>query len=144
MPHPPLPHPVPSPAHVRLRHRGVSLSAFSAVVAVAVLLMAGLVVDGGAKAADQRESEAIAARAARVGVDAGAVAGIQGRPGATQVVAAARASLREQGREGSVTMLASGVLSVQVHHRTPTTFLTLVGITELSSDGEAAAQLRQR
>jgi hypothetical protein len=122
----------------------VSLSAFSAVVAVALLLMAGLVVDGGAKAADQRESEAIAARAARTGVDAGAVAGVQGRPGGVQAVAAARASLREQGREGSVTLLPSGVLRVRVEHRTPTTFLGLIGVTELSSDGQAAAQLRQR
>lgn len=122
--------------------RGVSLSAFTAVVVVALLLMAGLVVDGGRKAAGQRESEAVAAQAARVGADASSTAAVQGLPSGASAVAAARTSLRAQGRTGTVTLHAGGVLEVRVVHSTPTTFLSLIGIEELSANGQAAAQLR--
>ncbi|MGJ6979110.1 hypothetical protein ACSDQ9_01075 [Aestuariimicrobium soli] len=124
------------------RERGVSLSAFTAVVVVALLLVAGLVVDGGQRAAAQRESEAVAAQAARVGVDASSTAVVQGRTGGPAAVAAARASLRSQGRSGTVTLRPGGVIEVRVLHDSPTTFLSLIGIDRLPAGGQAAARLR--
>lgn len=125
------------------RQRGASLSAFSAVVMVALFLVTGLVVDGGQKAAAQRESEAAAAQAARIGVDAGAVAAVQGRPSGAVAVAAARASLRSQGVAGRVSLLPGGVLHVRVERSVPTVFLSLIGVGSLSADAEAAAQLHE-
>lgn len=109
-----------------------------AVVAVALLLMAGLVVDGGAKVAGDRRAEAVAARAARAGADAAAsmhAAGAEGTPAAHR---AARDVLERAGVAGEVTVSGDRV-RVNTSITVKVTFLSLIGVDALSASGSAEA-----
>lgn len=105
-------------------------------------MMAGLVIDGGAKAAAQRDAQGAANQAARAGVDAGAAASVQGRDAQAAARAAALASLSDQGLKGSVTMSGTDLLQVTVDHQASTTFLSLFGIDHLQADAQASSSLR--
>lgn len=129
-------------AHPGRGERGASLSAHVAVVVVALLAIAGLVIDGGAKIAAIRAAEGAALQAARAGADAGAGA----RAGGLAVdVAAARtaaaAVLADRGVDGSVTV-ADGRVTVTTRAGAPTVFLSLIGVDEVTASGEASADLR--
>ena len=56
------------------RQRGASMSVLVCLLVPTLLLCIGLAVDGAAKAAADRQAEAVAAQAARTGVDAAAPA----------------------------------------------------------------------
>lgn len=58
--------------------RGLSLSPFLVILLPALLVMIGLVVDGGAQAAAARHAERVAASAARAGSDAAAADRLSG------------------------------------------------------------------
>lgn len=122
--------------------RGQALSAFVSVVVVALLLMAGLVVDGGAKAAAARSANYAAAEAARAAVDAGTTARLSGRPSAEIVRLAGERALADRGVAGSV-HVAAGRVSVTTEVSTRTVFLTLIGIGELTASGRAEAELHR-
>lgn len=121
--------------------RGQALSVLVVGVVVTLLLVAGLVVDGGAKASAVRRAQAAAAQAARAAVDAGAVSRSAGASLDVQAVrSAARAVLVERGVVGDVE-IAGGVVTVRSSDTERTLFLTLLGITELTGTGEASAGL---
>lgn len=121
--------------------RGASLSALFAVVVVALLLVAGLVVDGGAQNSAQRRAEAVAAQAARAGADADTTARLAGGRDRNAVLAAARQVLTSEGLDGEVTVQGDRVV-VRTRTTAETTFLSLIGIKRLRARGEAAAELR--
>lgn len=126
--------------------RGASLSVFVAVVVAVLLLLTGLVVDGGAKTAADREAEVAAAQAARAGADAAARHRLVGRDGSAAAVAEARSSLASHTdvSVGEVRMDASGRLVVTTTRTVPTMFLGLIGIEQLTGHGQAEADLLRR
>lgn len=133
-------------ARARLRvpardERGQAVSTLVAVVMAALFLVTGLVVDGGAKVAATREAAAVAAEAARAGVDASADSRASGR---TVDVAAARAAaqrvLADRGVSGAVGVEA-GVVRVTTTVSARTVFLSAVGMNELTGRGESSASL---
>lgn len=121
--------------------RGASASVFVAVAMLALVLVAGLVVDGGAQVRAERLAQVAAARAVREGSDARAPSALVGQDGAAPALAAARDSLASDGVQGSVELDGDAVV---VHTTTSvdTVFLSLVGIDHLSAHGQARGVLR--
>ena len=66
---------------IRHRQRGISVSVLVALLIPVLLLCIGLAVDGAAKAAAGRRAEAVAAQAARAGMDAAAPHLVSGADG---------------------------------------------------------------
>lgn len=121
--------------------RGTALSTMVAVVFVALFAVTGLVVDGGAQAAARARAAAGALDAARATADAGSGARASGRqPDLGAMLAEGRRVLSERGLDGDV-VAEAGVVRVRATASTPTIFLSLIGVTELSASGEASAGL---
>lgn len=126
------------------RERG-SLTLMLAVLMVALLALAGLVIDGGRKLNENASAYAIAQEAARAGagmVDRSAAyssGAFRVDPG--QAVAAARAYLANAGYRGSVSVDGADRIRVTVTITEPTLVLSLVGINTLHATGTAVASL---
>ena len=122
--------------------RGVSLSSFFAVLVLALLLVAGLVVDGGAQALAARRAELLASAAARAGADATATSRLAGQsPDVAAAVAAAQRVLAADSEvSGEVTVVA-GRIRVTTTGAARTVFLSLIGIPRLEVRGSAEAEL---
>lgn len=111
-----------------------------AIVAPALLLLVGLVVDGGGQLTAVQQAEGVAAQAARAGVDAGAGADIAGRTDPTSARIAAETFLRDAGATGTVRVEGQQVtVTTAVTYRT--SFLGLIGVHTLTGTGEATARL---
>ena len=124
--------------------RGQSLSAFVAVVVMALLRGAGLGVDGGAPAAASGRAEQAAAQAARAAADATAPTRAAGVPvDAGAAVRAGESSLAATGVAGTV-RLEGGRVRVETGTTVPTVILSLIGVRSLSARGSAEADLRTR
>jgi predicted extracellular nuclease len=122
------------------------VSIFVAISVVGLLLIIGLVADGGVKVRAIQQADALAAEAARA---AGQVidvpAAVQGsavrvnRQGAHD---AASAFLAAAGVRGTVTVAPDGeAIQVTVTITRPTVFLSLIGITQVSATGHASVTL---
>ena len=124
--------------------RGQALSVFVAVAVVALLLVCGLVVDGGAQAGAVRKAETAAALAARAAADATAPARRAGvAPRRAAAVRAAEQVLAGYPDLTGQARLVDGAVEVHTQGRVDTGFLRLVGITTLGASGSATAELRQ-
>lgn len=122
--------------------RGASLSVLVLLVVTALLLVAGLVVDGGAQSAAARRAEQAASEAARAAVDAGATARAAGQAAShATMTAAGHEVLDARDVEGTVSLVA-GRVRVETRTSTETIFLSLIGINGLRATGEAEAELR--
>lgn len=121
--------------------RGQALTAFVAVVVSALLLVTGLVVDGGRQATATRSASAAAAAAARAATDAGARDRLSGGTGTLVAANAARSHLDAAGLDGTVTTLVDGRVRVQTTRRVQTVFLSLIGIRDLPARGDATSEL---
>jgi len=122
--------------------RGASLSVFVATVVVALLAVAGLVIDGGAQAAAARECQLVASEAARAASDAGALnraAGLAVDPGAMR--AAASEVLATHPRVQGDVQVSGGQVVVSTRATISTTFLSLIRITTLAASGHATVTL---
>ncbi|MGL5405273.1 MAG: pilus assembly protein TadG-related protein [Propionibacteriaceae bacterium] len=132
--------------HLRLqfsRHdRGLSTSAFFAVSVVAIMAIAGLVIDGGAQISAARRAETTAQAAARISTDAWAGSRLAGKPDSNAAIAAGQQYLSQQEMAGNVDVRGSDVV-VTTEITVPTTFLSLVGVTQLHAHGSAQAVLRR-
>ena len=127
---------------LRRGERGGSQSILLLGVVVALVLSAGLVVDGGRKTAAARDAEAVAAGAARAGLNAAATRRLAGRADTTAAVSAARSFLAGAPEvSGSVQLLPGGRLRVTTQSTQPTRYLSLVGIPTVTGRGEATADL---
>jgi len=122
--------------------RGASMTAMVAVLLPALLVVIGLVVDGGAQAAAVARAERVAAAAARAASDATAQTRLGGGPVITgpAITAAQRLIAAEEGVSGSVEVSGDRVI-VHTTCSAPTTMLSLIGITQLRGTGTAAAAL---
>lgn len=123
-----------------------SVTLFGVVAGLALLVLVGLVVDGGAKVRAVQRADAIAAEAARAGGQAILLpAAIQGQPprvDPTAALAEANAFLGRRGVTGTVAVTGGGrSLDVQVETSSPTVFLGLIGISDLKATGHASAIL---
>ena len=126
----------------RRDERGGSQSILLLGVVVALVLSAGLVVDGGRKTAAARDAEAVAAGAARAGLNAGATGRLAGRANTAAAVSAARSFLAGAPNvSGSVQLLPGGRLRVTTQSTTSTRYLSIVGINTVTGRGEATAEL---
>jgi len=120
----------------------MSLSPFIAVLLPALLVMIGLVVDGGAQAAAANRAERIAAAAARAASDDTAAARLAG--GQLNVAHAITVAQQRVAAETGVSAQVSvqgGQILVRTKVVTATTLLNLIGINELTATGSAQAQL---
>lgn len=123
-----------------------SASLFLVITMLGLLVLAGLVVDGGAKLRATQRADHAAAEAARAAGQAinlpaaidGAAPGVDARA----AVAAATAHLTATGVTGTVTVTEGGTtLSVTTSETAPTVFLGLIGITTLPVTGHATVTL---
>lgn len=121
-----------------------SVSVYLAVWAVAMMAMAGLVIDGGAAIAARARAADLAEQAARAGADALSPASLRGLDPTDLRVdpAAARAAadrvLALGGATGEVTIAGLNV-SVTAHVPRQATVLTAVGINDLTGTATATA-----
>ena len=120
------------------------VTAFVVVIMVALLAMAGLVIDGGDALAAKRRAINEADAAARVGAQALDVAGYRAAgtfaPDPDTAVAAARAFLARTGDVGEVAVHGDQVV-VTVHLNQPTTLLGIVGVRSMTLTGTGSAHL---
>jgi Flp pilus assembly protein TadG len=120
-----------------------SLTLFTVVIAFALFLLGGLVVDGGEKLTAARRASDVAEQAARAGAQAVSVTSLRnsGRlaldPAAAQ--AAARAYLKNSGEQGLV-RVDGDVITVTTTVSRPTVILGLVGIGQVSATGTGSAR----
>jgi Flp pilus assembly protein TadG len=115
-----------------------------AVLMLALLLFAGLVIDGGRKLNATQKAYAIAQEAARAGADqvntSAAYSSGTFKVSPQQALAAARAYLTSAGYQGSVSVSGNKItVTAWVVERT--TILSLIGIGTLKSEGRAVASL---
>ena len=127
---------------IRRDERGGSVYILAIMSLASIMLLLGLVVDGGTKVAAATEAEAAAAAAARAGVNAAAPAQLAGYPADTAAAAqAARSHLLQAGVQGTVTVLPGGNLQVTTSQTRPTVFLSMIGINQVTGTGHAEANL---
>ncbi|WP_168207307.1 hypothetical protein [Microlunatus elymi] len=130
--------------------RGQALSVFVLVATAALILVAGLVVDGGQKAAAVSRAESVAAGAARAAADAGAsgsfatgessgLAGGSARSAARNYLAGAATGPGPQ--VGGSVQIRGGTVIVTTHATARTIFLSVIGIDSVTGTGEATARV---
>ncbi|MCK9871422.1 pilus assembly protein TadG-related protein [Nocardiopsis dassonvillei] len=120
------------------------MSLFFAVGLVGLLLVAGLVLDGGAQLRATQRAQGLAEEAARAGAQAvdvdALMRGQEPRLDSSLARSTAQSYLTTAGATGTVTAGLETV-SVDVTITTPTLFLSLIGLPELSGSGSATARL---
>lgn len=122
-----------------------SLTLMLAMLMVALLALAGLVIDGGRKLNENAGAYAAAQEAARAG--AGMVDRSTAYSSGTfrvdpgQAVAAARAYLASAGYRGTVSLSGNNQIQVTVTVTEPTLVLSLIGIDSMTAHGTAVASL---
>lgn len=124
-----------------------SLTLFTAVLALGLMVMAGLVIDGTGKLRAARRADGIAEEAARAGADSlNAVAARAGQVAIVDqraAIAAANDYLIAAGVRGTVTAVGPNEIVVTVTVHQPTAILSLVGIQSWTVTGHAVADLEQ-
>jgi Flp pilus assembly protein TadG len=129
----------------RLKGDSGSLTLMLAALFVALLALAGLVIDGGAKLDAASNATAIAQEAARAGADqvnqptAYSSGSFVVNP--ALAVSAARQYLTSAGYTGAVTVTGNTTIRVVVRVRVRAQVLSLIGIDWLNSSGSATATL---
>lgn len=123
-----------------------SVTLFVCIAAVGLLVMVGLVVDGGAKVRALQRADRLAAEAGRAGGQAidvpAAIAGDAPTLNPQAAVIATQAYLRANGVSGTVSMADAGkALVVDVTTTADTVFLGLIGINRLTVHGSAKVLL---
>jgi Flp pilus assembly protein TadG len=120
-----------------------SISLYFAIIAIAALVMAGLVIDGGAALATREKAADLATQAARAGAAALTPTSLRGEPGNLQVdpAAAQQAVNRLLGAAGATgTATVSGdTVTVQVTVPRHTVILSAVGVDDISQTASASA-----
>jgi Flp pilus assembly protein TadG len=124
------------------RDRG-SISLYFAIITLAALMMAGLVVDGGAALSTRERAADVATQAARAGANAlappslrGLPTGLRADPQAAQ--AAADRVLAAAGATGEVSVSGDTVM-VTAHVRKRAAILSVVGVNDLSQSASSNA-----
>lgn len=122
-----------------------SLSLMLIVMFAALVALAGLVIDGGAKLNQDETAYSIAQEAARAG--AGTVNRSAAYTSGTfvvsqqQAITAARAYLVSAGYRGAVAAAGTKSITVTVTITRPTSVLSIIGIDSMTTQGTAVASL---
>ena len=117
------------------------MSPFFAVITVALIMSAGLVIDGGQKVAATSRAETAAAGASRAAGNAAATQQLGVADPAEAAVRAARGYLAGQpGVRGSVS-ISRGIVTVRTSATEPTIFLSMIGIAAVTGTGAAEANI---
>lgn len=107
----------------------------------AMILMIGLVVDGGQKTRADQTAQTAAAAAARAATDAAATDQLGGRAGTAIAVRAARGYLSQAGVTGTVQVAGGGRVTITTSSTARTQFLSLIGINTVEGRGHAESTL---
>lgn len=119
----------------------MSLSVLVLLWIGAIILVAGLVVDGGQQVTAARRAESAAGGAARAAADAGGTYRLAGRTDPGAALAAARAFLTStEGVTGRASVHA-GIVRVETESSAPTIFLSVLGISRVQAAAAAEADL---
>ena len=122
-----------------------SITLMLLVLFVALIALAGVVIDGGAKLNQAENANAIAQEAARAGAGRVSPANAYSTGSFTvdqgQALAAARQYLAAAGYHGSVSPVGTESIQVTVTVTAPTRVLSIIGIGSMSSTGSATASL---
>lgn len=135
-----------------LRHRladtdreAGSVTVFATITVLGILILCGLVVDGGAKLRAVQHADRVATEAARAAgqaADVAALASGEARVDRQAAVDAATAFLTAAGATGTATVSADGTsVEVTVTATAPTVFLGLIGIPGFTVAGHGQATL---
>jgi Flp pilus assembly protein TadG len=135
-----------APALRRSRYLGDergTVTVFVVAMTTALLLVAGLVFDGGRMIAAQRDADAVAGAAARAGVQGVDEAGLRQTDGAP--VNASDAQVRVQRYLATTTYTGAAVVvgdtvTVDVHRTQPLQILSLAGLHSSSITGTGSAR----
>lgn len=119
--------------------RGQSVSVFVTVVFAAMIMTAGLVIDGGQKITAASRAEAAAAGAARAAANAGVTQTLAGESPGNASVRAARAFLAGQPDVTGSASVSGGVVTVRTRASERTLFLSIVGISSVTATGFAVS-----
>ncbi|UQN31830.1 hypothetical protein, partial [Brachybacterium kimchii] len=114
------------------------------VAVLSLMLVVGLVVDGGAKATAISEASSLAQQAARAGsqrLDSLPADGASASLDASTAAADARGYLSQAGANGTVTVIDPTTIEVTVTSTESTIFLGLVGINTVSGTRTARVDL---
>jgi hypothetical protein len=129
------------------RERG-TITLMLLVMFVALLALAGIVIDGGAKLDQAENANAIAQEAARAGAglvnQAKALATGSFTVGQSQALTAAQQYLARAGYHGTVAPDGPDAIRVTVRVTAPTHVLSIIGIDSMTSTGSATASLVTR
>jgi hypothetical protein len=121
--------------------RGLSITPFVSVIFAALILTAGLVIDGGQKVAATSRAETAAAGASRAAGNAAATQELgAGNPAGAAVTAARNYLAGQPGVTGSVTVRA-GVVEVTTRATERTILLAVIGIDAVTGTGRAEASI---
>ncbi len=123
-----------------------AVTLFVAITVVGLLVLAGLVVDGGATVRAVQRADRVAAQAARAAGQAvdiqGVLAGDEFGVDRRAALVAADAYLRAAGSDGSARVVDGGAgIAVTTTASVPTVFLGLIGIPEFNVQGSATVAL---
>lgn len=122
-----------------------SITLMLAALGVALIALAGIVIDGGAKLRAAENADAVAQEAARAG--AGMVNQSTAYAKGTfvvdqaQAITAARAYLAAGRYQGTVSAQGQQAIQVTVTVTKPTSVLSIIGIDSMTSTGRATASL---
>jgi Flp pilus assembly protein TadG len=122
-----------------------SVTVFAAITVLGILILCGLVVDGGAKLRAVQHAERVATEAARAAgqaADVAALAGGEARVDRQAATDAGTAFLAAAGATGTATVSTDGTsVEVTVTATAPTAFLGLIGIPAFTVTGHGQATL---
>ena len=129
----------------RQRNERGSISIWVVTATIVMMTLVGLAVDLGGQVHAQQRAHDVAAQAARAGgQQVEAAPAVEGRYVALDTAAARRAAeqyLAAAGVEGTVTVTDGTTLVVRVTDIYEPTFLSMVGIGDLTVTGDASARL---
>jgi len=132
----------------RLRADDGTLTLFTAITVIGLLVALGFIVDAGQKLQAAEQAQAIAEEAARAGAGQVNQSAAYAHGGTFTVdpaaaVAAARAYLAGSGYPGAVTVTGDRTIQVTVTVTRPAAFTAIIGISQVSATQTATANLFQ-
>ena len=131
---------------LRLRGDDGTLTLFTAITVIGLLVALGFIVDAGQKLQAGQQARAIAEEAARAGagqVNRSAAYAHGGTFTVDPAAAAARAYLAQTGHAGAVTVTGDRTIQVTVTITERAVFTAIIGISQVSATQTATANLFQ-
>jgi len=129
---------------MKANERGVSMSVFACGAIMALLIVAGLVVDGTAQLVARERAHGAAAQVVRFATDASVPYQVDGSDGRNVALTAARtAAANYPDLNFDITMDGAGTLHITALTSVNTVFLRLIGVSSLPAKGVASAAIIQ-